>query len=104
MFSVFKEEYIGVGSMTKLIAYDVTKRGWLNEEIFCMRFKKRFLPNIPSERPAVLLFDSHVSHITFKLIKTAVENNNSSKSTTPHDPCPSTSGRSSISKYKDRLG
>lgn len=47
----------------------------MDGEIFCMWFKKVFIPNIAPERPAALLFDGHVSRITLELIETAVANN-----------------------------
>jgi len=48
--------------------------GWMKTDIFCNWFHKVFLPNAPSERPILLTFDGHSTHISIKLIEDAVEN------------------------------
>ncbi|KAJ8915352.1 hypothetical protein NQ315_008239 [Exocentrus adspersus] len=59
---------------TDQTAFAASKKGWMDSIIFLNWFKKCFLPNIPLERPVLLIFDGHVSHISSELIQTAIEN------------------------------
>lgn len=55
-------------------AYAASKRGWMESTIFLNRFKKCFLPNIPQDRPILLIYDGHATHINPDLCKLALEN------------------------------
>lgn len=46
----------------------------MNSELFHKWFQKCFLPNIPNDRPALLIVDSHVSHISVDVIELAIAN------------------------------
>ncbi|XP_063227417.1 uncharacterized protein LOC134533739 [Bacillus rossius redtenbacheri] len=53
--------------------YAASKSGWMDGEIFLNWFKKVFLPNIPEERPVLLILDGHKSHVSLPMILKAVE-------------------------------
>ncbi|KAJ8910668.1 hypothetical protein NQ315_011186 [Exocentrus adspersus] len=78
MLTVFKGKNIMEtwmpGGPTDQTAFAASKKGWMDSIIFLNWFKKCFLPNIPLERPVLLIFDGHVSHISSELIQTAIEN------------------------------
>ncbi|KAF2897762.1 hypothetical protein ILUMI_08425 [Ignelater luminosus] len=50
-----------------------SENGWMVRSSPCGL--ERYFFNIPSERPALLLFDGHGSHVSLQLIERAVENN-----------------------------
>ncbi|KAG5893441.1 hypothetical protein JTB14_012162 [Gonioctena quinquepunctata] len=50
------------------------KTGSASQKLFYNWFKKVFLPNIGPERPVLLIYDGHVTHISTKLIRLAIEN------------------------------
>ena len=51
-----------------------SENGWLTSDIFLDFFKHHFLTNV-TERPAILLYDGHATHITAGIIKIARESN-----------------------------
>lgn len=52
--------------------YVMSNSGWINGELFAKWFSAHFLKHAVSSRP-LLLLDSHSSHYTLQLVKTAVE-------------------------------
>lgn len=56
-------------------SYVAANKGWMTGEIFLNWFKRSFVPGIGQERPVLLIYDGHCSHITPELITTAIENN-----------------------------
>ncbi|CAH2011313.1 unnamed protein product [Acanthoscelides obtectus] len=61
------EEYPGM-------TYSATKNGWMKTETFQKYFENIFLPNIGKDRPTVLIYDGHTSHISISLIEKAIAN------------------------------
>lgn len=55
--------------------YAATPHGWMTENAFYSWFKTHFLKFCPKERPLLLLFDGHTSHVSISLIKLAKEEN-----------------------------
>ena len=53
--------------------YGLSKRGWMNSELFTCWFTDHFLKYIPSTRPIILLLDGHSSHYCPQFIKAAAE-------------------------------
>lgn len=49
-------------------SYVSTEKGWMTGEIFLSWFKDVFLQNISQERPILLIYDKHSSHVTADLI------------------------------------
>lgn len=66
------ENWLNVNEADKTF-YAASKRGWMETSIFTNWFKKCFLPSLSEERPILLLYDGHSSHISPELIETAVE-------------------------------
>lgn len=55
-------------------AYTASQNGWMTSELFLNWFTRVFVPNIGHERPVLLIFDGHSSHVTPELIKEAQSN------------------------------
>nr|XP_029709500.1 uncharacterized protein LOC109411362 [Aedes albopictus] len=55
--------------------YAATENGWMNSDTFANYFEKSFLPAIGKYRPAVLIYDGHVSHVSLDIIEKAVKEN-----------------------------
>ncbi|XP_072398087.1 uncharacterized protein [Diabrotica undecimpunctata] len=54
------------------ITYGATINGWMKTETFSNYIEHTFLPNIPKDRPVVLIYDGHSSHTSIALIETAL--------------------------------
>lgn len=65
-------------------AYTASQRGWMDSIIFKNWFLKVFLPNIPNERPVILIYDGHASHCSLEVIKAARDNNVTILKLPPH--------------------
>lgn len=57
------------------LAYAASKRGWMETNIFYDYMLKVIIPNLGEDRPVLLLYDGHVSHVDDKVVALAVENN-----------------------------
>ena len=55
-------------------AYGLSKKGWIDSELFEDWFTNHFLLHIPPQRPVLLLVDGHSSHYQPQLIRKAVQN------------------------------
>lgn len=64
--------------------YAATKNGWMEAETFTNYFTKNFLQNIQAERPAVLIYDGHASHIGLPLVQKARDENITILKLPPH--------------------
>lgn len=53
--------------------YGLSKKGWMNRELFMDWFFLHFLTSIPPVRPVLLLLDGHSSHYSPDLINAAAE-------------------------------
>ncbi|KAF2889922.1 hypothetical protein ILUMI_16251 [Ignelater luminosus] len=67
------QNWLETGLITKT-AVSVTERGWMKTTLFHNWFRDVFLKNIGFQRPVLLIYDGHVTHISFELIKLAQEN------------------------------
>jgi hypothetical protein len=54
--------------------FTILENGWVTCDIFLDFFKNHFLTNV-TERPAILLYDGHATHIIAGIIKIARESN-----------------------------
>ncbi|KAF2890997.1 hypothetical protein ILUMI_15176 [Ignelater luminosus] len=64
---------------TRLItetAVSVTERGWMETALFHNCFRGEFLKNIGPQRPVLIIYDGHVTHISVEVIKVAQESDN----------------------------
>jgi len=64
-------------------SYAVSDNGWMTENVFANWFKNHFLQNL-SSKPALLIYDGHLSHISMELIETAIESNVTILKLPPH--------------------
>lgn len=53
----------------------MSDKGWIDSTCFLDWFENLFIPSITKERPVVLIFDGHKSHISVPLNMSAVKNN-----------------------------
>lgn len=51
--------------------YAATKNGWMESHVFEMYFKKTFLPMIGDDRPVLLIYDGHATHVGLNIIEEA---------------------------------
>lgn len=64
--------------------YVASPKGWMTAEIFENWFEMRFLSEIGPDRPVLLIFDGHTSHVSPKLVECAIKNNISIIKLPPH--------------------
>ena len=55
-------------------SYAATETGFVNQDLYVSWFTKTFIPNIPPQRPVLLIQDSATAHISPELIETAIQN------------------------------
>lgn len=55
-------------------SYAVSENGWMESDIFFNYFKKTFLKSCGEERPILLIYDGHLTHIDERTIRCAIEN------------------------------
>lgn len=53
--------------------YAATKKGWMETAVFQNYFERSFLKIIGSERPVLVIYDGHSTHLSVNLIKKAIE-------------------------------
>ncbi|XP_063542660.1 tigger transposable element-derived protein 1-like [Cydia strobilella] len=56
------------------VAYAATKRGWIDTETFYNYMSKIMIPSLGHERPVLIIYDGHTTHLDERVIKLAVEN------------------------------
>lgn len=54
--------------------YAASSNGWMESDIFFNYFEKTFLKSCGSERPILLIYDGHTTHIDERVIKCAIDN------------------------------
>ncbi|CAH2228586.1 jg21237 [Pararge aegeria aegeria] len=54
-------------------SYAATDNGWMESEIFEQYFIKTFLPTIGNQRPILLIYDGHATHVGLNIIMKARE-------------------------------
>ena len=65
--------------------YNVTKSGWVEEEVFYDWFTNQFCPTVQHiTRPLILFFDGHRAHISARIVKTAMDNGIELECLPPH--------------------
>lgn len=65
-------------------ALSTTSRGWMETTLFYNWFRDVFLPNIPEERPVLLIYDGHTTHVSTDLIRLALNNEVTIMKLPPH--------------------
>lgn len=57
------------------ITYAASKRGWIETDIFNNYMEKIIVPNLSEQRPVLMIYDGHSTHVNLAVISLAVENN-----------------------------
>lgn len=65
-------------------SYAATKNGWMEAEVFEAFFKKTFLPIVQNQRPVLLIYDGHSTHVGLNLIEEARKQNITILKLPPH--------------------
>lgn len=55
------------------ITYAATPNGWMQSDVFENYFQNSFLKTIGNERPVVLIYEGHATHIGLKVIQMAID-------------------------------
>jgi hypothetical protein len=66
------------------MTYAASENGWMNSEIFFNYFKKSFLKTIGNDRPVLLIYDGHTTHLRTDLIELAIRENVTILKLPPH--------------------
>ena len=53
--------------------YGVSQKGWMREVNFIDWFRNLFIPSLPDERPVMLIFDGHETHMNYEVRQLAVK-------------------------------
>ncbi|XP_026728980.1 uncharacterized protein LOC113498807 [Trichoplusia ni] len=56
------------------LAYAASKKGWMETDIFRNYMEKVFIPNLGDERPVLLIYDGHGSHVDISVVELATRN------------------------------
>ncbi|XP_072930580.1 uncharacterized protein [Epargyreus clarus] len=87
---VYKGKYLYQQWMVENVGYDFqltyasSKRGWMESEIFFNYMLNVVIPNLGDDRPVLLLYDGHVSHVDDKVVELAVKHNITILKLPPH--------------------
>lgn len=54
-------------------AYAATPNGWMETEVFKNYFKKTLVPALGDERPVLVIYDGHSTHVSLDLVEYALE-------------------------------
>ncbi|XP_071177039.1 uncharacterized protein [Mytilus edulis] len=74
---IFKGQRVSqalIGNAPANTLFACSKSSFIDSDLFNNWFKKLFIPNLPPQRPVLLILDVHSSHITVDLLETAVSN------------------------------
>lgn len=55
------------------MCYAASVNGWMESDIFAYYFVKSFLKFCGPERPVLLIYDGHTTHVDERVIKSAIE-------------------------------
>lgn len=65
-------------------AYAASNNGWMETQIFETYFKKTFLPLVKDQRPLLLIYDGHSTHVGLNIIEEARKENITILKLPPH--------------------
>lgn len=54
--------------------YAATANGWMESAVFKNYFEKSFIKHLSKDRPVLVIYDGHATHLSLEVIKTAIEN------------------------------
>ena len=56
--------------------YAVSPSGWMHDNVFENWFMEYFIPFVANDqKPVLVIYDGHGSHLTFKTVEAAIKNN-----------------------------
>lgn len=64
--------------------YAASKKGWMESEIFTNYFLKTLIPALGPDRPVLIVFDGHSTHISLEILEVAIQNNITILKLPPH--------------------
>lgn len=64
--------------------YAASSNGWMESDIFSNYFQKTFLTCCGSDRPILLIYDGHTTHVDERVIQSAIDNNITIMKLPPH--------------------
>jgi hypothetical protein len=63
-------------NIIKGVVYNGTKSGWTDQDCFFDYLNKLFIPNTKNiEKPLLMIFDGHYSHLSIKAVRLAIQHN-----------------------------
>ncbi|XP_074028306.1 uncharacterized protein [Leptinotarsa decemlineata] len=65
-------------------AHGATKNGWMEADVFYNYLAKTLIPTMGAERPQLLIYDGHSTHVTEKVIELAIQENITILKLPPH--------------------
>ncbi|CAG4977347.1 unnamed protein product [Parnassius apollo] len=66
------------------LSYAESQRGWMDTQIFYNYIEKVFIPALGKERPVLLVYDGHGSHIDLNVVELAIRSNVTKLKLPPH--------------------
>lgn len=66
------------------ISYAASKRGWMESQIFYNYMKDIFIPSFGDERPLLLIYDGHSTHVDVNVVELAIKNDVTILKLPPH--------------------
>lgn len=55
------------------LAYAASKKGWMEGQIFLNYLKNVLFPAFGDERPVLIIFDGHSTHVTLEVVHLAIQ-------------------------------
>uniref|UniRef100_A0A2A4JKM4 HTH CENPB-type domain-containing protein n=1 Tax=Heliothis virescens TaxID=7102 RepID=A0A2A4JKM4_HELVI len=85
---IFKGKYVWDTWMADTrnleLSYAASKRGWMETEIFHNYMEKVFIPGLGEERPVLVVYDGHSTHVDIKVVELARKHNITILKLPPH--------------------
>ncbi|CAH1982535.1 unnamed protein product [Acanthoscelides obtectus] len=62
------------GSEFPEMTYAATANGWMESTVFKNYFEKSFVKCLPPERPDLVIYDGHATHLSVEVVRIAIDN------------------------------
>ncbi|CAH2006301.1 unnamed protein product [Acanthoscelides obtectus] len=62
------------GSEFPEMTYAATANGWMESTVFKNYFEKSFVKCLPPERPVLVIYDGHATHLSVEVVRIAIDN------------------------------
>ncbi|CAH2102386.1 unnamed protein product [Euphydryas editha] len=57
------------------ISYAASAKGWMETDIFFNYIEKVLIPNLGEQRPVLVIYDGHSTHVNVRVVQLAIQNN-----------------------------